>query len=332
MQSSELDVGQSVTITYGTGTRKALMHNVAREDIPLTGNFRTSSGSRPAGTAKVTLTNVEDGNAKEVKITPYQQVEAGSNHSVISVKFTAAGTMDGGKVSLELPTTGWGTFQRDPAERNYVQISGNSNVTLEEPTVDVSSNKAVAKITKLAADQSFTFVYGGGSAGTNNGAEVQDSIGVATFIIESDGEGDGVFAAVTSIKEQNDREKVVNPNKLGTIFKGADGKLIVQVEAAADGTGSVVVAPKTVRAAADDVELKFTYTSTQTINDGELRFNVPLGWSEPQVSNAGEEGYTVVGGNGLGTADAPDGKRYITVPIVSVTKGDPDHDHLRCGR
>ena len=315
-----LDVGQAVTITYGTGTKKALMHNVAG-DVNITGNFRTSSGSRPAGTAKVTITNVEDGAAGAVTISP-QQVEAGSNHGVVSVRFTALGTMDSGKVSLELPTTGWGTFQRDPAERNYVEISGNPNVTLEEPTVDVSSNKAVAKITKLAAGQSFTFVYGGGSGGIANGAEVQDSIGVATFMIESDGEGDGVFAPVTSIKEQTATEKVVNPDKLGTIFKGAAGQLNVDVEAAADGTGTVVVAPLMVRAADDNVALTFTYTSTQTINDGELRFTVPSGWSAPQVSDAGAAGYTVVGGNGLGTADAPAGKRYITVPIISVTKGD----------
>ena len=128
-----------------------------------------------------------DGAAGTVTISP-QQVEAGSNHGVVSVKFTALGTMDDGRVSLELPTTGWGTFQRDPAQRNYVQVSGNSNVSLDRARCNVgeSSNKAVAKITKLAAGQSFTFVYGGGSAGSANGAEVQDNIGIATFVIESD--------------------------------------------------------------------------------------------------------------------------------------------------
>ena len=36
----------------------------------------------------------------------------------------------------------------------------------------------------------------------------------------------------------------------------------------------------------------------------------------------GSPGYTVVGGSGLGTSDAPAGQRYITAPIVSITKGD----------
>ena len=170
------------------------LHNVAG-DVKVIGNYRTSTGTRPAGTTTVTILNVTDGAAGAVTIGP-QQVEAGSNHGVVNVKFTALGTMDDGKVSLELPRSGWGTFQRDPAQRNYVQVSGNSNVSLVEPgAVGESSSKAVAKITKLAAGQSFTFVYGGGSAGSANGAEVQDNIGVATFTIESDGDGDDLFCS-----------------------------------------------------------------------------------------------------------------------------------------
>ena len=322
-----LDVGASVVITYGTGGNKTLLHNVAG-DVKIVGNFRTSTGSRPAGTATVKLTNVADGHAKAVVINP-SQVEAGSNHGVISVKFTAIGTMDGGYVSLDLPSTGWGLMQRDPAQRNYVEISDNPNVTLELPTITESSSKAVAKIGKLGAGQSFTFVYGSGNGAMTNGAQVQDDLGIATFMIESDGDGDGIFAKITSEKERTSVEKQTNPDQLGTIFKmigkqKGDGQLRVEVKAAADGTGEVEVTPMMVRAAASNVKLTFTYTSTQTIRDGELRFSVPAGWSKPQVSEAGEAGYTVVSGGGLGTAVAPDAasKRYITVPIVSITKDD----------
>ena len=321
-----LEVGESVVISYGTGTKKALLHNVAA-DVKVIGNFRTSTGSRPAGTATVKLTNVKDGAAKEVTIGPLE-VEAGSNLGKINIKFTAIGTMDDGYVSLDLPSTGWGLMQRDPSQRNYIEISG-SNVTLESPAINETSSKAVAKITKLGAGQSFTFVYGGGTAGTSNGAQVQDDLGIATFIVESDGDGDGIFAAISSEKKQTAVQKQTNPDQLGAIFEkigkqSGAGELRVEVKAAADGTGTVEVDPKMVRAAANDVKLTFTYTSTQTIRDGELRFNVPSGWSKPQVSEAGEEGYTVVSGNGLGTAEAPEAasKRYITVPIVSITKGD----------
>ena len=284
-----LDIGGSVTINYGIdGVAQSLLHNVAG-DVKVIGNYRTSSGARPAGTAIVEITNVMDGAAGPVTIGP-QQVEAGSNHGVVSVKFTALGTMDDGRVSLELPTSGWGTFQRDPAQRNYVQVSGNSNVSLEEPAVGESSNKAVAKITKLAAGQSFTFVYGGGSAGSANGAEVQDNIGVATFVIESDGTAMVVFARVFSEKEQTDTEKIVNPNLLGAVFMAAAGDLKVQVEAAADGTGVVVADPIIVRAAAADVKITFTYTSTQTIQDGELQFTVPLWMERAPGERCGDSG------------------------------------------
>ena len=318
-----LDVGGTVTVTYGTdGTAKSLLHDVAAK-VKITGNFRTTAAisSRSAGDAFVTLTNVMDGHAKEVKISP-QQAEAGSSHSKINVTFTAIGTMDGGQVSLELPTSGrWGLMQVDPSQPNYIQISGNSDVVLGEPKVGTPSNKAVAKITELAAGESFTFSYGGGS-GANNGAQVQDNTGVATFIIRSDGGGDGVFAAVFTVAsetKQTETAEIVNPKKLGAIFKGALGLLNVDVIAAADGTGKVIVAPLMVRAG-DLATLTFTYTSTQTIQGGELRFTVPSGWSKPQVSEAGEEGYTVVSGLGLGTSVVPEGRRYVTVPIISIAK------------
>ena len=191
-----LDITGSVTVTYGKGAAKSATVVAAKAgDVKVIGNYRTSTGTRPAGIATVKILNVADGAAGTVTISP-QQVEAGSNHGVVSIKFTALGTMDGGQVSLELPGSGWGTFQRDPAQRNYIQVSGNSSVALTEPTVGETGSKAVAKITKLAAGQSFTFVYGRGSGGSANGAEVQDSIGVATFTIESDGDGDDLFAAV----------------------------------------------------------------------------------------------------------------------------------------
>ena len=151
-----LDIAGSVTVTYGKGTGKSatVVGNKA-QDVKVIGSYKTITGVRPAGTATVKILNVADGAAKSVTIDD-QQVEAGSNHSVIEVKFTALGTMDGGQVSLELPGSGWGPFQRDPAQRNYIEISGNPpNVTLTEPKVGESGSKAVAKITKLARGWQF---------------------------------------------------------------------------------------------------------------------------------------------------------------------------------
>ena len=116
---------------------------------------------------------------------------------------------------------------------------------------------------------------------------------------------------------------MLNPKKLGAVFAGAPGvlKVNVGVTAAEDGKGTVTVDKTTVRAG--DLEtLTFTYTSTQTIQNGELRFTVPPGWDLPDLSVSDEPGYTIPDGRGLGTADAPDGKRYVTIPIVSIVKDD----------
>ena len=106
-------------------------------------------------------------------------------------------------------------MQRDPAQRNYIEISDNPNVTLELPTITESSSKAVAKITKLGAGQSFTFVYGDGNGAPTNGAQVQDDIGIATFMIESDGDGDGIFEAIRKRKGTDFCRETDEPRSVG---------------------------------------------------------------------------------------------------------------------
>ena len=91
-----LEVTGAVTITYGGTDKSATVVGAKAGDVKVIGNYRTSTGTRPAGTATVTIVNVKDGAAGPVTISP-QQVEAGSNHGVVSVKFTALGTMDDGQ-------------------------------------------------------------------------------------------------------------------------------------------------------------------------------------------------------------------------------------------
>ena len=321
-----LDLGSTITIAYGKGDDLSLLHAM-KGDVEVRANFETKAGastrSRDAGTATVTLTNVSDGVAALVMIEP-DEIGAGSTTGPIEVTFKAAGSMPDGHVSLEIPA-GWGRLQRDPSKRNYITISGNSNVSLVEPALDGSAIKAVAEIKKLEKDGIFKFVYGGGSHPANNGVDVPSRTGVYAFTIRSDGDGNGVFADITSKKELEGDDTVLNPDKLGTIFDGAAGVLNISVATAAaeDGAGSVTVAPATPVRAGNLEELTFTYTSTQTIQDGELRFTVPGAWKAPQLSDAGAEGYTTVDGDGLGTAEVPANKRYVKVPIISIVKDDP---------
>ncbi len=307
-----LDVDESVTITYGAADdSKAVLHHAAGA-VQVSGTFRTSSGAstRTAGTATVTLSNVEDGTGT-ARLSP-GSIEAGSSNRAIEVEFTAAGTMDGGAVSLEIPD-GWGSLQEDPTKRNYVTTRG-AGVS----AVEIADRYAIATIDTLAEGGSFRFIYGGGT-GSDVGAEVQDNVGTAQFVIRSDGDGDGVFEAITSTLEHTGREKIRNPDKTQFLYKDAAGILQVKVTSALDGTGTVTLDTSSVRAASDDVVLVFTYKPSQTIEDGELKFTVPSSWSQPQVEEVSLPGYTEVDGVGLGSV-TDDDRFSVTVPIFSLDK------------
>ena len=313
-----LDVGEAVTIKYGTDeddkdSEKALLHYVANDAVRVSGTFRASpnASTRSAGSVSVRLNNVKDGTGSAT-LSP-TSIAAGSDNQAIEVVFTAAGTMDGGKVSLEIPS-GWGAMQEDPTQRNYVTVRGSAVSSLT-----VSGSSAEATIRTLGKGGSIRFIYGGGTSSSNNGVEVQDNIGIAQFTIKSDGDGNEVFALVKSDLKHEGREKLRNPKKLGKIYADAPGILQIEVAGALDGTGTVTVSPTEVRAAANDVQLVFTYTPTQTVVDGALRFTVPSGWSKPQVDELGSPGYTEVDGLGLGTA-TDDDKFSITVPIFFLDK------------
>ena len=114
--------------------------------------------------------------------------------------------------------------------------------------------------------------------------DAQNHLGPATFIIKSDGDGDQVYAKVKSDTEYDDTAKVTNPRRLSQIYQGSEGELRLDVVGAAGGTGDAVVDTEDVRAA-EPVTLTFTYTATQTITNGLLKFTVPGGWSHPQTDD-----------------------------------------------
>ena len=325
-----LDIGGSVTITYGSTAddgKKAVLSDVSGDDVEVTGSFQTSStGSRRSTETKtITLGNIADGTGAAEVDRNTREVQAGSNKAVIIVNFTAAGTMDDGKVSLEIPE-GWGAMQDDPTKLNYIEAEDSAG---REIPVDIMGNGtiAIAKLNKFAKGNTFTFTYGGGTAGDENGVEVQDAVETVDFTIKSDGDGDDVFAFITSKLEHKDREKALNPDKTGKIYKDAPGKLKVKVTSAGDGTGMVTLKDKDgndpdVRAADDNVTLVLTYTPIQTIVDGALALTVPSSWSKPQVEEVGEAGFTEVsqdGGANIGAA-TDNGQFTVNIPIFFMDK------------
>ncbi len=318
----QLAIGGIVKVKYGDTTtddgttddrQKAEFHHVANDAVRVTGTFRVSSSASTRSVGRrpmVTLKNVADGTGSAT-LSP-TAVEAGSDNRTIEIVFTAAGTMDGGKINLEIPS-GWGSMQEDPTLRNYVTTRGSAVSSLQ-----VGSTTATATVRKLGRGGSIRFIYGGGTSSTKNGVEVQPDTGIASFMVKSDGDGDDVFKRVKSDVKHEGREQIRNPKKLGRIYADAPGVLQIQVGGAVDGTGTATVEPREVRAA-EAVRLVFTYNPGQTIEDGALRFTVPTGWSKPEVDDAGSPGYTEFEGLGLGTA-TDNGRSSVTVPIYTLDR------------
>ena len=319
-----LTQGQAVTVTYGVGkaTDIAVVQSNAQDEVPIYGYFKASANAlEKSQKIDVKVTNAADGSGTAtISASPGDDsaIQAGSSRSVISVTFTAAGTMTG-NVALEIPP-GWGALQRDPVKPNYIEVMG-SGVSLTEPAIGSSSNRAVANITnKLEKGNFFIFRYGGGTGGDKNGVDAQNHLGPATFTIKSDGNDDEVYAKVDSDAAYDKTAEAINPQRLRSLYKTFAGELRIDVVGAAGGTGSATVAPIAVRAA-EPVTLTFVYKATQTITDGQLKFTTPGGWSFPQTEEPADAGYTEVTGSGLGTA-TDDNAQTVTVPITFINKGD----------
>ena len=334
----------TITVTYTDAT---VQPNADTVDI--IGEFRTRSGAsqRRAGRIEAEIRNVADGSGIATITTgrsPRYTVKAGSVDNDITVKFTAAGTMNGGRVTLERPE-GWGNMQdSDADEPNYVTVTpGGRNAALRR--VDVGRDLISAQIDSLGPKGTITFMI--------NDAEASPDLGISEFIIESAGSRSGdLISLVGESKEPDDGNLVTGKihwveNGTNDVFDATDernGILRIKIDGAADGTGTAEVevrgsdhsgkydgsstATREVHAGSTGSYLLFTYSPTQTIIDGELRFTVPSDWSAPQGEEQGEEGYTYL--DEVGNADigpAVFNGRTITAEIIEVTKQDAIQIH-----
>ena len=216
-------------------------------------------------------------------------------------------------------------------------------------TVDVGPDIVIAYLEAFPADSVIRFTYGDGTVRTQNGAVAQPNIGLAEFTIQTDGDGDGDFAEVRGT-ERTAAEKDKTPKPLGAVYRDAMGVLRVDVTGADDGSGTAEVAivdteqgegsyPDTddsdgdgdrtevlddlmrIHAGDKDTYLKFTYTPSETIEDGQLRFTVHNDWSDPQ-DTPGTDGYTYFNQGGtntdIGPASFDENSQSATVDIFYI--------------
>ena len=338
--------GDSVTIRFGTMPDADKDYRVPMSDragdIEVKSVFKAGTGftEYPVRTIEVEIGNVADGSGTAT-IRSSTAIKAGKANSRIDVKFTAQGSMGGGKVSLEIPD-GWGEMQRESsAMLNYIDVTPANRVeAVNYDDIDDGDGDSIVVATlkdDFDKGDTITFIYGGGTDSANNGALAQDSVGVASFTIMSDGDGDDSSASLLS-----ETEPPAAPAKpVGRIYKGADGALKVEVESAADGSGTVKIeiagsktgdalydgetvdTAKKIHAADDQARLEFTYTADRVIKEGKLRLNIPTadGWSEPQNDTTGEHGFTRVTSTGQ-IGDPVMGTNTVTVPITQLDRDD----------
>ena len=167
---------------------------------------------------------------------------------------------------------------------------------------------------------------------------------LASFTIESDGDGNGDFGKLSSTTAP----PAAPAKPVGEIYKGADGALKIDVQSGADGSGiaevdivSTSVGPLRYDGgdealqihAADDVQLKFTYTADQRIQSGQLKLTIPTadGWIKPQDLTTGNKGYTRVEAPAGATQHPTLGTSTVTVDIIDLAPDELIEIHYGAG-
>ena len=269
------------------------------DGLAIRGHFRVSNDfrQRDAGTIWVDVTNVDDGTGTATLSAP--TVRAGSKRNTITVAFTGTGTMDGGAVRFTIPED-WGAMQDDPLELNHidVDVSGTGAALTETASEIVDDGlQVVANLKTFGKGHKVTFTYGGGTgARDSRGAVAQPDIGNATFMVESMGSGDGEFLDIRDDGDEPDSTDPLVIEVLGAQSGTGDGEVVIEKSKSGDGLydGETDVDNKImqVHAGDDSTYLVFTYTPSQTIAEGQLRFTVPGTWTPPQNDSTEDPGYT----------------------------------------
>ena len=346
------DESDPIIIQYGTKEHPVKISARAegtdgnREDgLAIRGHFKVNNlprfRQRDAGTIFVDVTNVMDGSGDAMFDPTPRTVRAGSDSNLITVVFTAVGTMDGGAVRFTIPD-GWGEMQdEDPLELNYIEVdvSGTDAELDGDPEITDDGLSVGANLETFGEGDKVTFTYGGGSAGSeSNGAVAQADISNATFMIESYGGDSGDNDDFRDIREVGDDDEADTEDPLTIVVKGAaggsgDGTAEIKSTSAGeglyDGVTDMEEGMLQVHAGDDSTYIVFTYTATQTIAEGKLRFTVPPGWSAPQDESTGKAGYTYlddVGGAVISNED------YEAVPYsveadITLNLGDSIEIH-----
>jgi hypothetical protein len=274
----------TITVTYGNATSQnnaGVATFVTKTRLTqLTGvGTLTDLDNQPT----VTVENVNDGTGSAVYVGG--PVAAASTGNQLTFEFTAAGTMDGGSISMTVPTN-WTEPQGTQFQPGFTIATAPSGGSVGTPTF--SARTLTVPITTLGPSQIVRVIYG--SASGSSGVSVQTNAGGATFFVQSQGKSDGTLTNVAS-------------------------RPVVVITNARDGSGTMSVSPTSVSSGSDST-LTFTYLPAGTVNGGAISLGVPTGWPSPTSSNTSVQPEP---GALFGTLQFSTGA--VTVPITALTSG-----------
>ena len=181
----------------------------------------------------------------------------------------------------------------------------------------------VANLKTFGKGGKVTFIYGGGTgARDSRGAVAQADIGEATFIVESMGSADSDYVDI------RDDDAADSTDPLTITVKGAEsgtGEAEVEIvankagEGLYDGETDVDNAIRQIHAGDDSTYIVFTYTPSQTIAEGQLKFIAPGTWTAPQDNATDDPGYTYleeVGGAVISNETYDENTQSVTADIA----------------
>ena len=283
-----LAAAATMTITYGSGGGGGATATTTAGPATWQVQQRSVTGGTLTNLAASPSINVYDANAAgSISQTagPTNVARGVAIGSAITWTFTAgAGGMSGGSLGITVPS-GW-SAPRTTAGAGFTAVSAG--------TLGISGQQIQVTGLTLAAGATMTVTYGSGGganlpvAGTTSGTNTFSVVKHSTA---------GIGSAVTTTSQP----ATVN------VY-------------AADGSGTIGVAPTSAVAGTTGNTLTFTYTAaTGGIGAGTVELTVPAGWTAPQTGSSTSAGYTTAsGGSGTNTIAWNGGTRKLTISGVTL--------------
>ncbi|MEE2911884.1 MAG: FlgD immunoglobulin-like domain containing protein [Candidatus Poribacteria bacterium] len=248
------------------------------------------------------------------------QVTAISQGNSFVITFTAAGTLDGGRMEIGLPSTHFSAFDNKAGEPGYTTVSSTGTVTAvfgAKADSGFSGNGLGIEISKLRKDETVTVNYGytSGPSGVTVDAK---TTGFRSFPVSINSSGKVTGAANEKVSENKEPTFEV-------LAASGSGTLTVQKQVGDAARGNDVAA--TVVNAGDAITLYFNYEAAGKIKNGSLLINLDPNWQTADSDSKDADGnftgnVSVVNKSGGAELGAISGVGHqITVPLTFMKAG-----------